>query len=137
MLFERGHAVGIECLPNRVAAPLALNGGDEMGVVADRPEVALRSVAEIDDGRVGGDGVGHYALEPVAGSESEARGLSDGGVGRLRVCGSRGLTGMLARRRAGGSRAARGKSASDTSFIRCRFIVGTVRCTHSEAQVSN
>ena len=46
-LVERGHPVGIEGVADSVAAPLALDGGDDMGA---------RPVAEVDAGLVGGHG---------------------------------------------------------------------------------
>ena len=45
-----GEGLGIEGGADRLAASIALEGGDDMGVVGDRPEVALRLVAKIDDG---------------------------------------------------------------------------------------
>ena len=46
---ERGHPVGIEGVADRAAAPLALDGGDDMGALP---------VAEVDDGLGDGQGVG-------------------------------------------------------------------------------
>ena len=55
--IERGYPVGIEGVADRAAAALALDGGDDMGVVRDRPEVALGTIAEVDDGLFDGHGL--------------------------------------------------------------------------------
>lgn len=52
--IERGHPVGIEGVADRAAAPLALDGGDDMGALP---------VAEVDDGRGDGQGVGQAVLD--------------------------------------------------------------------------